>query len=277
MRMELSTRDVVARAIATEIANGQGHAHGGVYLDVTHLPREQIETRLPVMLEQFLKFGMDIRKKPMEVAPTAHHIMGGLRITPECFDDRPGICLHAARSPAACMAQTGLGEMLLPKHRSSANAPVNMPARTEKRVKKIDPAQVRRNRAASRMCSFAGQKTRRGSGKNSNWRCGREPGYSGTRLGSKMRLQRQTASSGRRLMPKSPQESCGMLYCREHVPDCLDSSAVRTDPARIPGGPHAGGHRPGMGRGAFALRPHLHLATPQRHQRHEVRHEGNNG
>jgi fumarate reductase (CoM/CoB) subunit A len=80
-RMELSTRDVVARAIATEIMEGRGTVNGGVYLDVTHLPRSQIETRLPVMLEQFLKFGVDIRDEPMEVAPTAHHIMGGLRIT----------------------------------------------------------------------------------------------------------------------------------------------------------------------------------------------------
>jgi fumarate reductase (CoM/CoB) subunit A len=83
-RMELSTRDVVARAIATEILEGRGTPHGGVYLDVTHLPRSQIEARLPVMLEQFLKFGVDIRTEPMEVAPTAHHIMGGLRITPQC-------------------------------------------------------------------------------------------------------------------------------------------------------------------------------------------------
>ena len=80
-RMELSTRDVVSRSIATEILEGRGTEHGGVYLDVTHLPASQIESRLPVMLEQFLKFGVDIRKEPMEVAPTAHHIMGGLRIT----------------------------------------------------------------------------------------------------------------------------------------------------------------------------------------------------
>jgi fumarate reductase (CoM/CoB) subunit A len=90
-RMELSTRDVVARAIATEIAKGRGTANGGVYLDVTHLPREQIETRLPVMLEQFLKFGVDIRTTPMEVAPTAHHIMGGLRITPDCATTLAGL------------------------------------------------------------------------------------------------------------------------------------------------------------------------------------------
>jgi len=90
-RMELSTRDVVARSIATEILEGRGTAHGGVHLDVTHLPRPQIESRLPVMLEQFLKFGVDIRDEPMEVAPTAHHIMGGLRITPGGGTTLPGL------------------------------------------------------------------------------------------------------------------------------------------------------------------------------------------
>ncbi len=92
-RMELSTRDVVARAIATEILEGKGTKNGGVYLDVTHLPRSQIECRLPVMLEQFLKFGVDIRDVPMEVAPTAHHIMGGLRITTMGETTLP--CLYA--------------------------------------------------------------------------------------------------------------------------------------------------------------------------------------
>jgi fumarate reductase (CoM/CoB) subunit A len=90
-RMELSTRDVVARAIATEVLEGRGTNRGGVYLDVTHLPAERIEARLPVMLEQFLAYGVDIRKEPMEVAPTAHHIMGGLRITPECRTTIPGL------------------------------------------------------------------------------------------------------------------------------------------------------------------------------------------
>jgi fumarate reductase (CoM/CoB) subunit A len=91
-RMELSTRDVVARAIATEVEQGRGTSRGGVYLDVTHLPAAKIEERLPVMLEQFLKFGVDIRKEPMEVAPTAHHIMGGLKITPEAKTTVPGLC-----------------------------------------------------------------------------------------------------------------------------------------------------------------------------------------
>ena len=90
-RMELSTRDVVSRSIATEILEGRGSKHGGVYLDVTHLPAEEIERRLPIMLEQFLQFGVDIRVQPMEVAPTAHHLMGGLKITPDAATTLPGL------------------------------------------------------------------------------------------------------------------------------------------------------------------------------------------
>ena len=98
VKMELSTRDVVARACATEIMEGRGTPHGGVWLDVSHLPARQIEERLPVMLEQFLKYGVDIRTEPMEVAPTAHHIMGGLRIDPFCQTTLPGLyaCGEAA-------------------------------------------------------------------------------------------------------------------------------------------------------------------------------------
>jgi fumarate reductase (CoM/CoB) subunit A len=90
-RMELSTRDVVARSIAREIAEGRGTPHYGVFLDVTHLPPDQIEEKLPLMLEQFLAFGIDIRKERMEVAPSAHHFMGGLRITPRCETTVPGL------------------------------------------------------------------------------------------------------------------------------------------------------------------------------------------
>lgn len=90
-RMELSTRDVVARSIATEILEGRGTKNGGVYLDVSHLPAAAIEERLPIMLEQFLQFGVDIRSEPMEVAPTAHHIMGGFRITSQCQTTVPGL------------------------------------------------------------------------------------------------------------------------------------------------------------------------------------------
>jgi fumarate reductase (CoM/CoB) subunit A len=90
-RMELSTRDVVARATATEIREGRGTPNGGVWLDISHIPADEIEKRLPTMLEQFLQFGVDIRTQPMEVAPTAHHIMGGLRISPACQTSLPGL------------------------------------------------------------------------------------------------------------------------------------------------------------------------------------------
>jgi len=90
-RMELSTRDVVSRSIATEILAGRGTEKGGVYLDVSHLDDRYIEEKLPLMLEQFLNFGVDIRKEPMEVAPTAHHFMGGARIDRSGATTVPGL------------------------------------------------------------------------------------------------------------------------------------------------------------------------------------------
>ena len=140
-RMEPSTRDVVARAIATEIANGRGTERGGVWLDVTHLPKEQIETRLPVMLEQFLKFGVDIRTEPMEVAPTAHHIMGGLKITPECRTTLSGL-FACGESAGGVQGANRLGGNALADTQVFGKRAGESAARTEKRVKKIDPAQI---------------------------------------------------------------------------------------------------------------------------------------
>ena len=78
--MELAGRDEVARANATEILAGRGTEHGGVHLHIAHIPSLLIEERLPTMLEQFHDVGIDIREAPMEVTPTAHHCMGGMRI-----------------------------------------------------------------------------------------------------------------------------------------------------------------------------------------------------
>ena len=79
-RMELGPRDEVARAIYNEIASGRGTKHGGVWLDVTHLPRERVLKRLPKMHQQFKELaGVDITKERMEVAPTAHYSMGGVK------------------------------------------------------------------------------------------------------------------------------------------------------------------------------------------------------
>jgi succinate dehydrogenase / fumarate reductase, flavoprotein subunit len=73
----------VALANFTEIMAGRGSEHGGVWLDVSHLPAEQIERRLPRMKEQFAQVGVDITREPMEIAPTAHYSMGGVRVAPE--------------------------------------------------------------------------------------------------------------------------------------------------------------------------------------------------
>ncbi len=82
-RLELSSRDRVALANYTEIAEGRGTEHGGVFLDVSGLDREVILTRLPRMYRQFIDLAMlDITTTPMEVAPTAHYSMGGIRVDP---------------------------------------------------------------------------------------------------------------------------------------------------------------------------------------------------
>jgi len=83
-RMELSSRDVVARAINSEVIAGRGTPHGGAYLDITHRKPEFIKRKLPSMYEQFLKLAkVDITKQPMEVAPTLHYMMAGVRVEPE--------------------------------------------------------------------------------------------------------------------------------------------------------------------------------------------------
>ena len=83
-KMELSTRDVVARANYTEVHEGRGSEHGGVYLDITPLGYEGIMKKLPTMYEQFLKLAdIDISKEPMEVFPTVHYTMGGIKIDSE--------------------------------------------------------------------------------------------------------------------------------------------------------------------------------------------------
>ncbi len=83
-KMELSTRDVVARANYTEVTEGRGSEHGGVYLDITHLGYDGILKKLPTMHEQFLKLAdIDIAREPMEVFPTVHYTMGGIKVDSE--------------------------------------------------------------------------------------------------------------------------------------------------------------------------------------------------
>ena len=79
-KMELATRDVVARSIYQEIIEGRGTENGGVYLDISHLDDDYIDEKLETMVLQFENVGVDIKHEPIEVAPTAHHFMGGVKI-----------------------------------------------------------------------------------------------------------------------------------------------------------------------------------------------------
>ncbi len=82
---ELLTRDVVARAINTEVKEGRGSTHGGVYLDIaSQRSSEDIKKKLPSMYHQFkILAELDITKKPMEVGPTCHYFMGGIKVDAE--------------------------------------------------------------------------------------------------------------------------------------------------------------------------------------------------
>jgi len=83
-KMELSTRDVVARAIYTEAREGRGTEHGGAYLDISHKPAEYVKRKLPSMYHQFRELAdVDITQGPMEVGPTCHYMMGGIRVEAE--------------------------------------------------------------------------------------------------------------------------------------------------------------------------------------------------
>lgn len=83
-RMELSTRDRVALANYTEIAEGRGGPNGGVFLDISHVGKDTILEKLPRMYRQFIEYQMlDISSSPMEVAPTAHYSMGGVVVDPD--------------------------------------------------------------------------------------------------------------------------------------------------------------------------------------------------
>jgi succinate dehydrogenase / fumarate reductase flavoprotein subunit len=100
-RMELSTRDVVARSIYTEVKEGRGTEHGGAYLDISQKPAEYVKKKLPSMYHQFKELAdVDITKGPMEVGPTCHYVMGGIRVDAETAESAvPG--LFAAGEAAA--------------------------------------------------------------------------------------------------------------------------------------------------------------------------------
>jgi succinate dehydrogenase / fumarate reductase flavoprotein subunit len=87
---DLLPRDIVARAIHSEVKAGRGSPHGGVFLDIaTRRSAEDIKKKLPAMYHQFKELGdVDITTDPMEVGPTAHYTMGGIKVDPDTQESR---------------------------------------------------------------------------------------------------------------------------------------------------------------------------------------------
>jgi succinate dehydrogenase/fumarate reductase flavoprotein subunit len=90
-RLERSTRDIVSRSSYLEIIAGRGSPHGGVYIDVSHLGAAFVEQNFPGMVERCRDVGFDLAREPVEVTPTAHYLMGGVKIDPTCRCNLAGL------------------------------------------------------------------------------------------------------------------------------------------------------------------------------------------
>jgi succinate dehydrogenase / fumarate reductase flavoprotein subunit len=148
---ELLTRDHVARCIVREIREGRGSPHGGVFLDITwikkRLPDAEavIRKKLPSMYHQFMKLAdIDITRQPMEVGPTTHYMMGGVRVDAETqMSTVPG--LFAAGECAAGLhganrlGGNSLSDLLVFGQRAGAHAQRFV---KDHRAGKVDPGQV---------------------------------------------------------------------------------------------------------------------------------------
>jgi len=90
-KMEKTTRDKLSRAIYTEILEGRGTENGGVFMDLTKSPQEEFIKRKDEIDRIKALTGVDLTKEPLEVSPTVHHFMGGVRIDEECRTTVPGL------------------------------------------------------------------------------------------------------------------------------------------------------------------------------------------
>ena len=143
---ELSTRDNVSRAIYTEVREGRGTPHGGVFLDISYLPADHVRRKLPSMYDQFKELAdVDITKGPMEVGPTTHYVMGGIRVDAETGESTVA-GLFAAGEVAGGMhganrlGGNSLSDLLVFGARTGAGAAAHAQARKEQPY--VDPVQV---------------------------------------------------------------------------------------------------------------------------------------
>jgi len=145
---ELSTRDNVARAIYNEVKEGRGSPHGGVFLDISYLPADHVRRKLPSMYEQFKELAdVDITKGPMEIGPTTHYVMGGIKVDAETGATRVA-GLYAAGEVTGGMhganrlGGNSLSDLLVFGMRTGAGAAAH--AQTVDGEPHTDPVQVRR-------------------------------------------------------------------------------------------------------------------------------------
>ena len=139
---ELLTRDHVARCIIREVKEGRGSPHGGVFLDIAWIKKrlpnaaEHIKRKLPSMYHQFKQLAdIDITKEPMEIGPTTHYVMGGVRVDADTqMSTVPGLFAagrvrrrHQRRQPARRATRC-------PTCSSSASAPASTRRRSRRRT-----------------------------------------------------------------------------------------------------------------------------------------------
>lgn len=125
-RLELSTRDRVARAIFQEVKEGRGGPRGGVYMDMTYHPPGYIEKMQPALVETYRKQGVDPEKDWLEIAPSCHFFMGGARIDADWATVVPGLFVAgetgAGMHGANRLSQNALAELLVSGYFSGLNA-----------------------------------------------------------------------------------------------------------------------------------------------------------
>jgi succinate dehydrogenase / fumarate reductase flavoprotein subunit len=144
---ELSTRDNVARAIYTEVKEGRGSPHGGVFLDISYLPADHVRRKLPSMYEQFKELAdVDITTGPMEVGPTTHYIMGGIRVDADTgATTRPGLYavgeVSGGMHGANRLGGNSLSDLLVFGQRTGAGAAAYAATQTDESY--VDPVAVR--------------------------------------------------------------------------------------------------------------------------------------
>ena len=149
---ELLTRDVVARAINEEVKAGRGSTHGGAYLNIaTQRSAEDIKKKLPSMYHQFKVLAeLDITKEPMEVGPTCHYFMGGIRVDANTtMSSLPGLfaCGECAAGMhgANRLGGNSLSDLLVFGYLAGQNAAEYAKKATHSEIDKEQASQIIRN------------------------------------------------------------------------------------------------------------------------------------